>query len=1012
MNKGLVTHLILILLITIEYGYSQQYVFATLNGSPVMNTSGWNVVGAAAIGDTPGDANSDPDEMILCPAVGNTSGACFFATPLNLNICNGWVAEFDYRMYDGTAADGIAFCFLANPPTGYVTGGGVGIPSNPIGLMVVLDSYDNGCGPNPELQIFQGNGTSNYNECAVTTRLTNVPIIRQPNYNRMKIKYLNGNVSVYINGTFYLSAYVPVNYTGYLGFTASTGASTDNHSIRNVVIYTSQPVSEAGNDAVICSGATIQLGTSPIPGYSYSWTPVTGLNNPAAANPFLTLQNFSPAPMQYTYVVVTDSGNLGCTSTDTVHITVLPHLPLDAGTDTAICSGESVQLQASGGVNYVWSPAVGLNDTTIANPVASPTVTTTYTVTSSISSGNLVVNGDFSMGNSGFNSGYTYATNLQPEGTYWVGPDASNVHPGFTGNDHTTGTGNFLVVNGAGTPGVNVWCQTINVKPNTTYNFSAWVSSVNASNPAILQFSINGVQLGQPFQAPSATGIWQQFNEIWYSGNTTTATICIVNLNTVLSGNDFGIDDIAFETYCEYTDTVRVTVRPRPVATAGNDRFLCRGDTVILHAGGGDAYLWAPAYGLSSDTATRPVASPSVTTTYTLTATNIYGCHDTAEVTVTVWDKPVVGISGLSAAYCLYDPADILSGTPSGGVFSGAVVQGNMFDPSVAGSGTHAVYYSYTDSNGCTAVDTAITEVHALPEPVISGLAVSYCIDASAVVLTGTPSGGVFSGAVVQGNVFDPSVAGSGTHAVYYSYTDSNGCTAVDTAITEVYPLPQLTLDGLSNGYCMDHPPVALNPSPMGGVLTGNGITGNVFNPADASPGMHTITYQYSDSNGCENSISQTVAVWALPELQLTGKDVSCSGGNDGWIRATVTGGLQPYGYQWDGYPAFTGATLYGLPAGNYSLTVSDQNGCTASTSHSISEPPPFEIDIMATDTVIRLGETVSMQAVGSFPAIAQYHWEPSAYLDCPDCPVITASPVHSGYFILNAVNDSGCYSV
>src|SRR5579872_3434179 len=74
---------------------------------------------------------------------------------------------------------------------------------------------------------------------------------------------------------------------------------------------------------------------------------------------------------------------------------------VNAGPDVSICTGGSVQLNASGGFNYAWTPSSTLSDTTIYNPVASPSVTTTYYVTASVaqSNNNLIVNGDFEQGN-------------------------------------------------------------------------------------------------------------------------------------------------------------------------------------------------------------------------------------------------------------------------------------------------------------------------------------------------------------------------------------------------------------------------------------------------------------------------------------------------------------------------------------------------------------------------------------------------------------------------------------
>lgn len=165
---------------------------------------------------------------------------------------------------------------------------------------------------------------------------------------------------------------------------------------------------------------------------------------------------------------------------------------------------------------------------------------------------NIVINGDFSAGNSGFTSDYGTASGAPgscfPEGVYAVVASPSACH-GFWSSfgDHTTGTGNLMAVNGSGTPGTIAWSEVLAVAPNTQYFFSAWVTSVYPISPAQLQFSINGGTIGAIFEAPSTPGVWQQFFATWFSGASTSATISIVNQNTVPVGNDFALDDISMD---------------------------------------------------------------------------------------------------------------------------------------------------------------------------------------------------------------------------------------------------------------------------------------------------------------------------------------------------------------------------------------------------------------------------------------------------------------------------------
>jgi hypothetical protein len=168
-------------------------------------------------------------------------------------------------------------------------------------------------------------------------------------------------------------------------------------------------------------------------------------------------------------------------------------------------------------------------------------------------SSNLLVNGDFSLGNTGFTSQYAFSTDLQPEGNYVVGDNPHNFHPsGASFGDHTTGTGLMLIANGAPTPNTVLWQETVNVSNATNYVFSGWAASwgefgdLTDPSPAQLEFLVNGVQIGSSFTLNAHDGAWSQFSATWSSGTSGSATITIVDLNTVSVGNDFAVDDLAF----------------------------------------------------------------------------------------------------------------------------------------------------------------------------------------------------------------------------------------------------------------------------------------------------------------------------------------------------------------------------------------------------------------------------------------------------------------------------------
>ncbi|MEM6966226.1 MAG: hypothetical protein AAF573_15785, partial [Bacteroidota bacterium] len=262
-------------------------------------------------------------------------------------------------------------------------------------------------------------------------------------------------------------------------------------------------------------------------------------------------------------------------------------LTATAAQDT-ICQGTSVGLLATGDTFdfYTWSPATWISNISTPNPTVTPPTTTTYTVSGFFLGDNVIVNGDFSEGNTGFATEYLHGPDtgggpwgdLSDEGTYAITTNSNIVHSNFANcNDHTSGFGNMLVVNGSGVPNTEVWCQTVNVVANTSYEFSTWVTSVVTDNPAALQFSINGNLLGGTFNAPLSGCIWEQFFEIWESDNNTSAEICIINQNVAVGGNDFALDDISFAPAFETTDSITVYVSEISAVVASEQPTGCDG---------------------------------------------------------------------------------------------------------------------------------------------------------------------------------------------------------------------------------------------------------------------------------------------------------------------------------------------------------------------------------------------------------------------------------------------------
>lgn len=331
-------------------------------------------------------------------------------------------------------------------------------------------------------------------------------------------------------------------------------------------------------------------------------------------------------------------------------------------TDTVNVCGTSTTLTTStiaGFSNPIWN-----NGTTGTSMTVNSSGDYWWQVTGT----NIVTNGDFSAPTTnsttrGFTSSYTYRSTsyncagcccgvLSAEGTYTITTDPHIIHTNFSSfGDHTSGTGNMLIVNGASTANVTVWTQNITVLPNTDYVFSAWATSVHPANPAQLQFSINGTPLGTTINPSSTTGNWQYFTTIWNSGSTSgTLPIALVNQNIIANGNDFAIDDIVFAPV--YRKNIHVVLNPIPVLALTGPHSACGSYDLSQTIVGYDPATYTYVFKDGSGNIITPANSPVITQsgTYTITEQNkATGCTSApVQTTITISPNPSKpGISSL-----------------------------------------------------------------------------------------------------------------------------------------------------------------------------------------------------------------------------------------------------------------------------------------------------------------------------------------------------------------------------
>jgi len=629
------------------------------------------------------------------------------------------------------------------------------------------------------------------------------------------------------------------------------------------------PLTDAGvNKTINCGGPGTVIGTPSVTGMSYTWAPAYALSVTNIAQPTAT-----PLGNTTYYLTVTDLSS-GCYGVDSVIINVAGAPVANAGVDQTIsCGGTGTTIGTPGlpVYSYTWTPPNGLSNPNSPTPLATPLGNTTYllTVTDTATGcfGTDVVNITVS-GTPVANAGLNQAISCGGPGVL-IGPANTISGVVYTWNP-SYGLNNANIANPIATP-----YNTTNYVLTATDTVTGCYATDNVlvtvvGIPTVYAGSDGFVCANDTFMISNATSS-NSFVHWTYDG--------IGNLthNTTLSPtyfplpNEFGTVIITLTAVCNTdtaTDNMTLTIYPYPVATfSALDSSYCidnPGNLLVGYPSGG-TFTGAGITGDFFSPAAAGVGPHLITYTYQ----DPNGCVKDTSLPTIVNPLPIVSFTGLASHYCAYDAAYLI-GTPSGGTFTGAGMVDNMFYASISGVGTFSITYSYLDNNGCLNLQTQQTIVTAIPSVNFTGLASQYCVDAPPVTLTGIPASGTFTGPGITGNIFNPSIAGPGTHTIDYSFNDTSGCISNATQSVIVYALPVVVFSNLDTAYCIDATPVVLNGFPAGGTFTGPGISDSIFNPSVAGSGIHTITYTYTDNHGCINFYALNVKINPLPIVTLS----------------------------------------------------------------------------------------------------------------------------------------------
>jgi len=478
----------------------------------------------------------------------------------------------------------------------------------------------------------------------------------------------------------------------------------------------------------------------------------------------------------------------------------------------------------------------------------------------------------------------------------------------------------------------------------TDFNFCTASQTFTVTQPAApltatcvtdSNLTCNGAFNGQATVTPA--GGTSPYTYLWSNAQTTaTATGLGGGTYTVTVTDANGCTATCAATISEPPAlTVSITVNSNVNCNGGND-----GSATAVPSGGTSpySYLW-------DNSQTTATATGLIAGIYQVTVTDFCGSTATATVEITEPLDPLQVVASITDNQCNGETSgeidiDVIGGTPPY-VYLWSNASTNQDLINLAG-GTYTV--TVTDDNGCTTTasytvnEPSAVAITGIITPVSCFGGLNGAINIS--VSGGTPDPGGPPFYSYQWSNFetteDISGLAAGTYTVIVS--DFNFCSA--TASFTVTEPTQLVANCavVNNAGCNGGSNGQASVTPSGGTpaysfLWSNGQT--TSGATGLAAGTYTVTV--TDANLCTATCSVTISEPAAITVSELHTNVSCNGGSDGSINITASGGTPPYTYLWNN--GNTNEDRTGLSAGTYTVTVSDANGCSGTTSVTITEP-------------------------------------------------------------------------
>ncbi|MEI7594112.1 MAG: choice-of-anchor L domain-containing protein [Bacteroidota bacterium] len=606
--------------------------------------------------------------------------------------------------------------------------------------------------------------------------------------------------------------------------------------------------------------------------------------------------------------------NVTCTATFgacpvvvTTQVVVSSSSATATASPTAICGGSST-LTATGGTQFLWSSNPPSAIASVASPTVSPTITTTYTVTV----GDAV----------GCANTASVIVTVNSSASLTVSASPAAICPGGTSTISCTNVPGATYAWSSGQGNVYSFADS----PSTTTSYTVTVTSSGCVSQGSVTLTVNPLPPvfagNDGYTCPGISTNLTATGASSYAWSSTLPTSLPANPNTA----GIAVNPTVQSSYtvvgtlngCTNSDQVVVMMNPPAVIEAGSDVSICKNSSTQLLASGGSTYVWTSTPSSVIPNVSNPTVSPTVSTTYSVVATDVQGCTGSDRVIVNVINPPAVN-AGVDQSICPNETATIAAtGAQSYDWGSNGQTATILVSPS--SNTTYTV--TGTDANQCSNTDQVVVFIKALPVA-NAGTDKSICLNNTTNLSSTGGNQFLWSSnpPSFTNNTSNPTVSPSITTTYTVTVTSAINCTAQDDVVVTVNSLP-IADAGSDQIICRN---TNVNLTGNGGVSykwSPGGVNTQVYNVSPLNTTMYSLTV--TDANQCSATDQVNVVVNQLPVIEAGSNTQICNGDQ---VVLTASGGDN---YDW---AVAQGASITENPLTTTTYTVvgTDINGCTAS---------------------------------------------------------------------------------